>query len=85
MLEKIRKAIRRSDTTFDEEIQNCIDYVERDLYDQGATGWDESNPRLINLATLYTKYVFNYENRGEFYLKEYERLRNQISLQKGYN
>ena len=85
MLTKIKLALRRTDTTFDAEIQNCIDYVQKDLLDLGAPLWDDDNPRLINLVTLYAKSVFNFDNKGDWYLKEYERLRNQITLQGDYN
>ena len=84
MLEKIKLALRRTDDTFDEEIQNCIDYVERDIQDLGVQAYDEDNPRIINLTSLYAKSVFNFDNKGDWYLKEYERLRNQITLQGDY-
>lgn len=84
MFEKIKRALRRTGSTFDGEIQNCIDYVQRDLQDLGAVFWDEKNPRIINLTTLYAKSVFNFDNKGDWYLKEYERLRNQITLQGDY-
>ncbi len=84
MLEKIKLALRRTGTTFDAEIQNCIDFVQRDLLDLGASFYDEENPRIINLTTLYAKSVFNFDNKGDWYLKEYERLRNQITLQGDY-
>ena len=84
MLEKIKLALRRTGNTFDDEIQNCIDYVERDIQDLGVQAYDEDNPRIINLTTLYAKSVFNFDNKGDWYLKEYERLRNQITLQGEY-
>ncbi len=84
MLEKIKLALRRTGNTFDDEIQNCIDYVERDIQDLGVQAYDENNPRIINLTTLYAKSVFNFDNKGDWYLKEYERLRNQITLQGEY-
>lgn len=84
MLEKIKLALRRTDNTFDNEIQTCVDYVERDIQDLGVQAYDEDNPRIINLTTLYAKSVFNFDNKGDWYLKEYERLRNQISMQGDY-
>lgn len=85
MLNKIKLALRRTGNTFDTEIQNCIDYVERDLSDLAVPFFDEENPRLVNLVTLYAKSVFNFDNKGDWYLKEYERLRNQITMQGEYN
>ena len=85
MLAKIKLALRRTGSTFDTEIQNCIDFVQRDLLDLGVPFYDEDNPRIINLTTLYAKSVFNFDNKGDWYLKEYERLRNQITLQGDYN
>jgi len=84
LLEKIKLALRRTGATFDTEIQNCIDYVKRDLLDLGVPFYDDANPRIINLTTLYAKSVFNFDNKGDWYLKEYERLRNQISMQGDY-
>ena len=84
LLNKIKLALRRTGTAFDTEIQNCIDYVQRDLLDLGVPFFDEANPRIINLTTLYAKSVFNFDNKGEWYLKEYERLRNQIIIQGDY-
>lgn len=84
MLSEIKMALRRTDNTFDTEIQNCIDFVQRDLLDLGVVMWDESNPRIINLTALYAKSVFNFDNKGDWYLKEYERLRNQITMQGDY-
>lgn len=84
MLSKIKLALRRTGTTFDAEIQNCIAYVRKDLADLGVDFYDETNPRIINLTTLYAKAVFNFDNKGDWYLKEYERLRNQITMQGDY-
>ena len=84
MLDKIKLALRRTGNTFDSEIQNCIDYVQKDLADLNVPFFDEDNPRIINLVTLYAKSVFNFDNKGDWYLKEYERLRNQITMQGGY-
>ena len=84
MLNKIKLALRLTGTTFDMEIQNCIDFVRRDLQDLGVLYYDDTNPRIINLTTLYAKSVFNFENKGDWYQKEYERLRNQITMQGDY-
>lgn len=84
MFEKIKLALRRTGDSFDAEIQNCIDFVQRDLLDLGVPFFDDANPRIINLVTLYAKSVFNFDNKGDWYLKEYERLRNQITMQGDY-
>lgn len=85
MFNEVKQALRRTGTTFDTEIQTCIDYVEKDLADLGVTAYDEDNPRIINLTKLYAKSVFNFDNKGEWYRKEYERLRNQITMQGDYS
>ena len=84
MLNAIKLALYRTDNIFDTQIQRCIDYVQKDLLELGVPFYDASDPRIINLTVLYAKYDFNFENKGEQYLKEYERLRNQISMQGSY-
>ena len=84
MLNKIKLALRRTGTTFDSEIQDCIGFVQRDLLDLGVPFFDDENPRIINLTILYAKSHFNFDNKGDWFLKEYERLRNQITMQGDY-
>ena len=84
MLSKIKLALRLTTTTFDDEIKNCIAFVKDDLETLGVTFYDDKDPRIIDLTSLYTKSVFNFDSKGDWYLKEYERLRNQISMQGKY-
>ena len=84
MFEKIKKALRRSGTTFDDQITDCIEYVRRDLFDLGVAEFDEENPRIVHLAELYAKSVFDFDGKGAWFLQQYERLRNQITLQEDY-
>ena len=84
MLAKIKLAIRRTDSTFDTEVQRCIDYVKKDLYELGVPFYDDTDARIINLTVLYAKYNFNFENKADQHLRDYERLRNQISMQGDY-
>lgn len=82
--DKIKLALRRTGNAFDSQIDDCIEYVRQDVLDIGIFSFDEDNPRVQNLAILYSKATFNFENKGEWYMREYERLRNQMSLQGDY-
>ncbi len=84
MFEKVKLALRLTDNDFNGEIQDCIDFVKQDLKDLNVPFFDEDNPRIVNLCVLYAKSRFNFENKGDWFLKEYERLRNQITMQGGY-
>lgn len=84
MLEKLKLALRLKSDAFNEQIEDCINYVKQDLLDIGIICYDEDNQRIVHVTELYCKFVFNYENKGEWYQTQYINLRNQISMQSNY-
>lgn len=82
MLEKVRFALRRTGTDFDDEIQDCIDFVTRDLFDVGVES--DGSIRFENLCILYAKAYFNFDNKGDWFMKQYEKNKSQLASQTDY-
>ena len=84
MLNKIKLALRKTANTFDDQITDCIEFVKKDLVDLGAELYSEEDPKIIHLTELYCKSVFDYDGKGDWYLTQYERLRDQMTMQGDY-
>ena len=81
--EDIRKSMRISHTSLDDEIQRNIDTC---LLDMGRVGVDvKKESRLHDKACeLYCKAQFDYLGKGEQFMKNYEKLRDSMSVSEEY-
>ena len=81
--EEIRKSMRITHTLLDNEIAKNIDTALRDMRRVGIN--TETEDDLIDKACeLYVKSQFNHQGRGEQYQKNYELLRDAMSLSQEY-
>lgn len=77
--EKIKLALRIRNNALDEDIKKNIDAA---LLEISRVGVDiETIDSLILMCVeLYCKYVYNFENKGDKYFENFEKLRNSLSL-----
>ena len=81
--EKIRRSMRITHTLLDEEIQNNINTALRDMRRVGVDITKED--ALVDKACeLYVKFQFDYQQKGDQFRKNYEALRDAMSLSKEY-
>lgn len=81
--EKIRRSMRITHTLLDEEIQNNINTALRDMRRVGVDITKED--ALVDKACeLYVKFQFDYQKKGDQFRKNYEALRDAMSLSKEY-
>lgn len=81
--EEIRKSMRISSSNLDDEIKNTMEACLLDMERVGIAV--ESQDKLMDKAiTLYCKADFDYQGKGERYQKNYEQLRDAMSLCEKY-
>lgn len=94
MLETIKKALRLSQGALDEEIQDTINACYKDMHRTGIKIFDENgnlkesieqDALIIACQKLYARWMFNFENAAERYMKAYESMRDSLSLCGDYN
>ncbi len=80
--EKIRKSMRITHSQLDDEIERNINTALRDLR---RVGIDTKDNDLIDKACeLYVKAQFDYQEKGDQFQRNYEALRDAISLSKTF-
>ncbi len=81
--EQVRKKMRISHSRMDDDIASNIEAARLDM---GRVGIDpEADDALVDKAVeLYCKAQFDYLGKGEQFLKNYEGLRDSISMAEGY-
>lgn len=94
MLEKVKLAIRRSESTLDTEIKDCIAACYADMNRVGIVIYNENkeplserekDPLIVQCQKLYARWQFNFENQAERYERAYIAMRDAISLDGDYN
>lgn len=88
MVAKIRKALRITTEDFDDQIEGYCDYVRGDLisHNMDEGNWDTEDPLVYMCGELYCKYMFDYENKGEWYHTRYRALRdNMVTMMRYIN
>lgn len=81
--EQVRKKMRISHSRMDDDITSNIEAARLDM---GRVGIDPgADDALVDKAVeLYCKAQFDYLGKGEQFLKNYERLRDSMSMAEGY-
>lgn len=86
MLEKIKKSLRITHTSLDDEIRDLINAALADLRISGVVNLLETDPLIIRAVTVYCKANFGLDNpNSEKYQASYESLKNHLSLSGEYN
>lgn len=83
MLEKVRHALRRTSTDFDDEIQDCISFVLKDLADVGVRA-SVDDIRVQNMCILYAKSYFNFDNKADWFQTQYAKNKRLMASQGDY-
>lgn len=83
-IEKLRKRLRISYDTFDDEISELVDACKRDLEQSGIYG-DLSDPLYFQAVVLYEKTYFGDNEDMEKIEKAYQSLKTSMALSGDYN
>jgi hypothetical protein len=90
MLNEIKLALRRTSTTFDNEIKDNIETALLELSRvgvnvEGITSESENvNKLIIKACELYCKSQFNFMSKGELFQKNFEALRDALAVTSQY-
>lgn len=86
MLEKIKLALRYSNSIFDEELQTYIEAFRKDLIRVGVSEnkIDNIDPTIVHCCICYCKWQLNFQNKGEEWGNLYRELRQDIALDGDY-
>jgi len=85
MLAKVKKALRISDTAFDDEIQNLIDGALSDLQLSGVVNVVETDSLIIRAVVTFCKANFGWDNPDSEKLQmSYEMLKRHLTLSGEY-
>lgn len=82
--EKLRKRLRKSYDTFDDEIADLIEACKKDLEQSGVYG-DLSDPLYFQAVVLYEKAYFGDNEDMEKMEKSYASLKTSMALSGDYN
>lgn len=84
LLDEMRAYIRKTSDTFDNELNDIIAFVRKDLTDIGVVEFDESDAKIKQLCKIKARAEFNFDNKGEWYENKYYELKRTISNQEAY-
>lgn len=76
---EIRKTMRISHTALDTEIESNIQTCLMDLERVGVNK-DVDSPLIFKACELYCKWQFDYQGKADQYKRNYEELRDSMSL-----
>jgi hypothetical protein len=85
-LDKVKTALRRSDTVFDEEIGDLIAAARADLQLAGVSNLDTEDPLVLRAVTTYCRAHFGDAANGEYdrLSEAYDRQKAQLGMATGY-
>lgn len=82
-VEQVRKRMRISHDLVDDDIAGNMEAARLDMCRVGVS--PEADDALTDKAVeLYCKAQFDYQGKGERFMKNYERLRDALSMVEGY-
>lgn len=84
MLEKVRSALRIKHTNLDEELKDEIKSCQIDLRLAGVVKTEESDKLVGETIKAYCKWKHDFNGQGERWQRDYERLKNTLSLSSEY-
>lgn len=81
MLEKVKLALRITESDFDDEINGLIDAAKGDLETSGVASSKLEEPLCRQAIILYCKALFGYDNNDADRLMEaYEHIKKKIAI-----
>lgn len=84
LVPKLRKRIRISTDTLDDEIKDLVNACEKDMKLSGVYG-DVNDPLYYQATVLYLKAYFGNNDQYEKFEAAYEALKNSMALSGDYN
>ena len=84
VLEKVRSALRIKHNNLDNELRDEIAACQIDLNLAGVEKTDPEDYLINEAIKLYCRAKHNFEGEGERYQKNYEKLKNALSLSSKY-
>lgn len=89
MLEKVKTALRISNSAFDEEIEDLIEGAQMDLVQAGVSSEkaaDEEDPLIRRALIIYCKANFGMDSPdADRFAASYESLKHHLSMAGDYN
>lgn len=80
---KLRKRVRISTATFDDEIEDLVNACKKDMKLSGVYG-DESDPLYYQAIVLYLKAYFGENDQSGNFKAAYEALKDSMALSGDY-
>ena len=80
---EIRKTMRISHVSLDPEIESNIQACLMEL-ERGGVKKDVDSPLIFKACELYCKWQYDYQGKADQYKRNYEELRDSMSLSGGY-
>lgn len=84
ILADIKLSMRITHTALDDDIQRNIDACFQDLYRVGIHSISNADSLEYKAVELYCKWQYDYQGKGEQFQKNYEALRDALSLNKDH-
>lgn len=84
LLEKVRKDLRRTSKSLDDELQDDINAAYADMERVGVNIDDREKPLLVKAVKLYCRWQNNFAGLGDRYQVSYEKLRDSMSVSGEY-
>lgn len=78
-VEYAKNALRISHNQEDAEIGSVIESATADLMTAGVTVTEDEEPLITTAIVFYLRAYFNFEERGERYERDYEKLKALLS------
>jgi len=86
LLDDVKTSLRITHSNLDTEITATISACKLDIQRVGVLQAKvvDTDPLIVDLVKLFTKYRFDYQGKGQLYKIAYEELRNSISMCEQY-
>ena len=85
MLEKIKKSLRITTDSLDEEVEDLIEAAKLDLNISGVEKIEDDDKLIIRAVTLYCKAQFGYDNpEADRFQQTYDSLKTHLSMSSDY-
>lgn len=84
LLEKVKLALRISESDFDSELTDLISAALRDLQIAGVSNTEMTDPLITRAVTTYCKVHFGEPDEFERYKESYDEQKAQLQMTTGY-
>lgn len=84
MLEAVKRALRLTVNTYDEELQELIDSALLDLNIAGVTGCENADPLIVTAVKTYCRMHFGSPDDYDRLAASYDAQKGQLQIASGY-